>query len=108
MRKKYLSFYIMTVIFIAFIDTFSAYSADGAIFRIMVTGLLLLGLLSISRLLKSMIRQFLRVHLRDCVPLLFVVVVSGVFANILPKQEPVWPDPVPYFTIDVEGTGKVK
>ena len=49
-RKSIFLFYIMTVVFIAIIDTFSAYSADGAIFRIMVTGLLLLGLLHISRL----------------------------------------------------------
>ena len=40
------------------------------------------------------------------VPLLFAVVVSGVFANILPKQDPIWPDPIPYFESIVQGTGE--
>jgi len=49
-KRSMLIFYILTILFIAFIDTFSSYSADKAIFRIVATGLLLLGLLFISRL----------------------------------------------------------
>jgi hypothetical protein len=106
-RKSILLFYIMTVVFIAFIDTFGPYSADGAIFRIMITGLLLLGLLAISRLAEKhntpiSIGAFVSIS----VPLLFAVVVSGAFANFLPKQEPNWPDPLPYFKSIVSGPGE--
>ncbi|MFJ7936776.1 transglutaminaseTgpA domain-containing protein [Sporosarcina sp. NPDC096371] len=105
-RKSILLFYMMTVIFIATIDTFSPYSAADSIFRIMVSGLLLLGLLFISKLTERhnkpiSIGAFVSISL----PLLFVVVLSGTFANVLPKQGPVWSDPVPYFKSIVQGNG---
>ena len=31
---------------------------------------------------------------------------SGAFANILPKQDPIWPDPIPYFESIVQGSGQ--
>ena len=97
-RKSILLFYIMTILFIAFIDTFGGYAADGAIFRIMVTGLLLLGLLAITRLAEKHNTSISTgTFLAISVPLLFAVVVSGALANFLPKQDPIWPDPLPYF-----------
>ncbi|HJF34095.1 MAG TPA: transglutaminase domain-containing protein [Sporosarcina psychrophila] len=109
-RKSILLFYIMTILFIAFIDTFGGYVAGGAIFRIMVTGLLLLGLLAITRLAE---KHNTPISTGAClaisVPLLFTVVVSGTLANLLPKQDPIWPDPLPYFEsiiqVNGEGTG---
>lgn len=105
-RKSILLFYMMTVIFIAFIDTYSPYSADGSIFRIMVAGLLLLGLLVISKLIDKHNRTmttggFIAMSL----PLLSLVVMSAALASVLPKQEPVWPDPVPYFKSIVQSAG---
>ncbi|MER2089802.1 MAG: transglutaminase domain-containing protein [Sporosarcina sp.] len=106
-RKSILLFYIMTVVFISFIDTFGPYSADAAIFRIMVTGLLLLGMLTISRLAEKHHTSISTgAFLSISVPLLFMVVVSGAFANVLPKQEPIWPDPLPYFKSFVQGSGE--
>ncbi len=105
-RKSILLFYIMTVVFIAFIDTFSPYSADGAIFRIMVTGLLLLGLLFISRLAEKHDTSISTgTFVSFSVPLLFAIVVSGAVVNYLPKQEPIWPDPLPYFKSIINGSG---
>ncbi|MEK5037015.1 DUF4129 domain-containing transglutaminase family protein [Sporosarcina sp. FSL K6-3457] len=105
-RKSILLFYMMTVVFIATIDTFSPYSADGSIFRIMVAGLLLLGLLFISKLMERHQRSIPDGALIILLlPLLFTVVVSGAFANYLPKQEPIWPDPIPYFKSIVQGAG---
>ena len=106
-RKSILLFYSMTVIFVATIDTFSPLSTDSSIFIIMVTGLLLLGLLFISKLAEKhntpiSTGAFLSVS----VPLLFVVVISGTFANFMPKQNPVWPDPVPYLNQSCRGQGK--
>lgn len=106
-RKSILLFYIMTILFIAFIDTFGGYAAGGAIFRIMVTGLLLLGLLAITRLAEKHNTSVpTGAFLAISVPLLFAVVVSGTLANILPKQDPIWPDPLPYFESFVQGSGE--
>ena len=88
-RKSIFLFYVITVVFIAIIDTFSAYSAEGSILRVMVAGLLLFGLLSISSWQISMVTSISsRTFAAISVPLVFFVVVSGVFATILPKQEP--------------------
>ena len=105
-RKSIFLFYVITVVFIALIDTFSAFSAEGSILRIMVTGLFLLGLLSITKLAEKhnttiSSRKFARI----AVPLLFVVVISGALVTTLPKMEAVWPDPVPYLKSMVDGTG---
>jgi len=106
-RKSILLFYIMTILFIAFVDTFGGYAAGGAIFRIMVTGLLLLGLLTINRLAEKHNTSVpTGTFLAVSVPLLFAVVVSGAFAHILPKQDPIWPDPIPYFESIVQGSGQ--
>lgn len=105
-KKSILLFYMMTVIFIAFIDTFSPYSADGSIFRIMVAGLLLLGLLVISKLIDKHNKSISTgAFITMSLPLLSLVVMSAALASVLPKQEPVWPDPVPYFKSIVQGTG---
>jgi len=105
-RKSILLFYIMTILFIAFIDTFGGYAAGGAIFRIMVTGLLLLGLLAITRLAEKHNTSVpTGTFLAISIPLLFTVIVSGTIANILPKQDPIWPDPLPYFESLVQGSG---
>ncbi|MEZ7172301.1 DUF3488 and DUF4129 domain-containing transglutaminase family protein [Sporosarcina sp. OR05] len=105
-RKSIMLFYAMTVIFIAVIDTFSPYEADGAIFRVMVIGLLLIGLLTISRIAE---RHSQKVHAGKfaafSLPLLFAVVGSGMVASFLPAQEPVWADPVPFIKSFVNGEG---
>ncbi|QTD43060.1 transglutaminase domain-containing protein [Sporosarcina sp. Te-1] len=103
-RKSILLFYVMTVVFIAFIDTFSPYSAENAIFRIMVSGLLLVGLLYISRLSEKHHRPLKTgVYAAISLPLLFVVVASSAFASIIPEKDPVWPDPIPFFKSVVQG-----
>ena len=106
-RKSIFLFYVMTVVFIALIDTFSAYSAEGSILRVMIAGLLLIGLLSITRLaVKHETSISSRTLASISVPLLFVVVVSGALVTILPNQEPIWADPVPFFKSMMEGAGE--
>ncbi|MCG3089807.1 DUF4129 domain-containing transglutaminase family protein [Sporosarcina cyprini] len=103
-RRSILLFYVMTVVFIAFIDTFSPYSAENAIFRIMVSGLLLVGLLYILRLSEKHHRPLKTgVYAAISLPLLFVVVASSAFASIIPEKDPAWPDPVPFFKSVVQG-----
>ncbi|MDN4609216.1 DUF4129 domain-containing transglutaminase family protein [Sporosarcina highlanderae] len=105
-RKSILLFYAMTVIFISVLDTFSSYVAEAAIFRIMVTGLLLVGLLTISRLSeKHSERLNTGMFATFSVPLLFAVIVSSTFASFMPEKGPVWADPIPFLKSAVLGEG---
>ena len=106
-RKSIFLFYSMTIIFIAIIDTFTAYSAKGSILIIMITGLLLLGLLTIPKLAEKHNLSISSHKLANIsIPLVGILVVSGVFMLTLPKLEPVWADPVPFLTSVVDGTGE--
>lgn len=105
-RKSILLFYAMTVIFIAVLDTFSSYSAEGAIFRIMVSGLLLIGLLTISRMSDRHGRKMgTGMFATFSLPLLFAVICSSAFASFMPDRGPVWADPVPFLKSVVQGEG---
>lgn len=107
-KKSIFLFYFMTISFIAFIDTFSAFSAETSIFRIMITGLLLVGTLYISKLaVKNGTILPTSMLLSLSIPLLITVIVSGALANIAPKQEPIWPDPVPFFKSVINGESGV-
>lgn len=105
-RKSIVLFYAMTVVFIAVLDTFSSYNADGAIFRIMMTGLLLIGLLTISKLAEKHGRKMSAGMFAGLsLPLLFAVIASGTLASFLPEKEPVWADPVPFLKSLVNADG---
>ncbi|MCM3745270.1 transglutaminaseTgpA domain-containing protein [Sporosarcina luteola] len=105
-RKSILLFYALTVIFIAILDTFSSYSAEGAIFRIMVSGLLLIGLLTISRISDKHGRKIgTGMFAAFSLPLLFAVVCSSAFASIMPDRGPAWDDPIPFLKSVVQGEG---
>ncbi|MFD1206151.1 transglutaminaseTgpA domain-containing protein [Sporosarcina contaminans] len=105
-RKNILLFYAATVVFIAFLDTFSPYEADGAIFRIMVSGLLLIGFLFIMKLYEKHERQMSgRLFALLSLPMLFAVGISGAFASLMPERAPAWPDPVPFIKSMASGEG---
>ncbi|HSJ38233.1 MAG TPA: transglutaminase domain-containing protein [Planococcus sp. (in: firmicutes)] len=98
-RLSIFLFYILTVIFIAVLDTFSPYNGDTAIIRIMVVGLMLAGLLHLARWLEShRINENIERLAGYIIPLFLMVAVSTAFALYLPKAGPIWPDPVPYIT----------
>ncbi|MBT2583360.1 transglutaminaseTgpA domain-containing protein [Planococcus sp. ISL-109] len=98
-RLSIFLFYLLTVIFVAVLDTFSPYSGDAAIVRIMVIGLLLAGLLHLARWMERH-RAVDKTEklLVYSVPLLLLLIASTTVAFYLPKADPIWPDPVPYIT----------
>ncbi|GEN83866.1 hypothetical protein SLU01_21780 [Sporosarcina luteola] len=105
-RKSILLFYVMTVVFISVLDTFSSYAADGAVFRVMVTGLLLIGLLTISRLSAKHGRKMnTGMFAAFSLPLLFAVIGSSAFASVMPDKGPAWADPIPFLKSVVQGEG---
>ena len=106
-RKSVFLFYSMTIVFIAIIDTFTAYSAKSSILIIMITGLLLIGLLTIPKLAEKHNLSISTHKLSSIsIPLIGILIVSSVLMIMLPKLDPVWADPVPFLTSVVEGTGE--
>ena len=98
-RLSIFLFYLLTVIFIAVLDTFSPYSGDSAIIRIMVIGLLLAGLLHFARWIeRNQISIRTDKIILYVIPLFLMIAGSASLAMYLPKAEPQWPDPVPYIT----------
>ncbi|WP_230474514.1 transglutaminase domain-containing protein [Calidifontibacillus erzurumensis] len=91
--KKIFAFYVVTIIFLAILDTFTRYDADSAIVRTMAIGLFMLGLLQMSRL-----KEREAVNVRAYWLLIFsamVAIAVGIGLHA-PKAEPQWPDPVPF------------
>lgn len=98
-RLSIFLFYILTVVFIAVLDTFSPYNGDTAIIRIMVIGLMLAGLLHLARWLEGhRINESIERLAGYMIPLFLMVAVATALALYLPKADPQWPDPVPYIT----------
>ncbi|WP_240033972.1 DUF4129 domain-containing transglutaminase family protein [Planococcus salinus] len=98
-RLSIFLFYLLTVVFIAVLDTFSPYAGNTAIIRIMVIGLLLAGLLHLARWTEShrIVLQMEKLAV-FIVPLFAMIAASAAMALYLPKADPVWPDPVPFIT----------
>jgi transglutaminase-like putative cysteine protease len=108
-RKTMLLFYIMTVIYIALLDTFTPFDAKGAIIRVIIIGFLLLGMLALLRLKdQESLRASKLAAGRWMVPLVVMIGGSSVLAFAAPKVDPIWPDPVPYLKAfaDEGGGGK--
>ena len=105
-RLSIFLFYLLTVIFIAVLDTFSPYTGNTAIIRIMVIGLLLAGLLHLARWLE---RHHIELSgnkiVAYVIPLVLMVSGAAALALYLPKSGPIWPDPVPYITSFSEQAG---
>ncbi|WP_432353002.1 transglutaminase-like domain-containing protein [Sporosarcina sp. A2] len=96
-RKSILLFFGMTVVFLSVVDTFTAFDASFAILRVMIIGLLLLGLMFPLRLsAKTNTQLSLSGYVKAVIPLGAVIVLVAIIAILVPIKEPSWPDPVPY------------
>ncbi|WP_075620417.1 DUF4129 domain-containing transglutaminase family protein [Paenisporosarcina indica] len=105
-RLNIFLFFFMTVIFMAVLDTFSPYDADGAILRVMLVGLLLSGLLKVAKIFESNhISMGQGKYTNLIVPLIVLVGFSGAMGYLLPKAAPVWADPVPFIQSFADGAG---
>lgn len=91
-QKRIFTFFLLTILFITMLDTFSSYEGDVAIIRTVITGFLLMGMLTYQRIgfkRGSLIKKWLP-------PLFAMIAGSVVIGYIAPKAEPIWPDPVPF------------
>jgi transglutaminase-like putative cysteine protease len=98
-------FLLLTVFFIATLDTYSAYDGKVAIIKVVVVGLVMTSLLFIKRLvLKRSILIDWQSILKYMIPVVLLVGAATTTAYMLPKSSPKWPDPVPF--IKSVGTGE--
>ncbi|RFU69275.1 DUF4129 domain-containing protein [Peribacillus saganii] len=98
-RKSIFLFFLITVIFISVLDTFTPYDATFAIVRMVITGFAMLGSLTLYRMADT---EQIRLHLgavwKWLVPLGVIIASSSYVGFAAPKHDPIWPDPVPFFT----------
>ncbi|MBC6140183.1 transglutaminase domain-containing protein [Listeria welshimeri] len=97
-KQRIMSVLVLTVAYLAVINTFTDYNSNWAIVRTVLEGFLLLHLALTSRIaapnrlnIDSMKRNGIIYHL-----LIVAVLAIFVFSSLmLPKKAPIWPDPVP-------------
>jgi transglutaminase-like putative cysteine protease len=96
-RKRIFLFFVVTLIYITVLDTFTPYSAKEAIIRTIVTGFAAMGILTLNRILtKENIGRDFSFSKRWMTLLSCLIVLSVTVGLIAPKAEPIWPDPVPF------------
>ncbi|WP_100334203.1 DUF4129 domain-containing transglutaminase family protein [Bacillus alkalisoli] len=105
-RKKMFLFVVMTISYVAILDTFTIYDGSMAIVRLMFVGMLIVGFVYMERLReKEGLFKDKKIWIAWGTPLVVFVLVSTAFGYLSPKAEPVWPDPVPFLTSVGEGIG---
>nr|WP_283248486.1 transglutaminaseTgpA domain-containing protein [Bacillus sp. FJAT-49711] len=97
-RKRIFIFYMMTVVYVTVLDTFTVYNGEWAIVRIVAIGFTLLSILFFQRLIdKEQIRNHGTLLSKWVIPLIMMIVASVFIGYAAPKAGPIWPDPVPFF-----------
>ncbi|PIJ95988.1 DUF4129 domain-containing transglutaminase family protein [Lysinibacillus sphaericus] len=96
-RKNIFYFFVMTVFFIATLDTFSEYNGKTAIVKVVILGLMMTGVLFVKRLwLQAGATSNVFGKWKIVIPMLVSVILFGSIAFFLPKTGPTWADPVPF------------
>ena len=98
-RKNILLFFIMTVLFVTILDTFSPYNGEKSIVTVLMVGFFASGVLYAKKVMDENNKKASVSFLAIVFASLFgVIVLSAVIAYTLPKAGPSWPDPVPFLT----------
>ena len=105
-RRQIFVFFLMTLIYITVLDTFTPYNAEWAIVRTVVSGFLIMGILTFYRELeKEEIKKGKAYTRKWMIPLISFLFASFGLAYAAPKADPIWPDPVPFITSLNEESG---
>ena len=94
-RRKIMLFFFLTILNVTILDTFTQYNGSNAIVRTVVVGFLVLGILTFYRVLEKEKIEGVKL-VKWIIPLISVIGLGTLFGFVLPKSDPVWPDPVPY------------
>ncbi|WP_367019052.1 transglutaminaseTgpA domain-containing protein [Priestia koreensis] len=103
-QKRIFTFIVLSVVYIAVLDTFTTYDGKSAIITMVLIGLLFVGILRIERVGKLEFSS--KAPARKLVfilPFILVLLVSTTIAYALPKAKPQWPDPVPFLKSYAQG-----
>ena len=96
-RMTIFYFLVLTVFFIATLDSFTTYDGKAAIVKVVLLGLVMTAMLYMKRLIVETGGKFaFRQYMRYILPVTAAIGLAGVVAVLMPKAEPQWPDPVPY------------
>lgn len=87
-RKKIWLFYALTVLYIAVLDTFTAFYGNGAIVRLVTIGFFLISWLHYER--------FSKINAKWLLVCAASIAISVAIAYVSPKLPPQWPDPVAF------------
>ncbi|UOK58273.1 transglutaminaseTgpA domain-containing protein [Bacillus sp. OVS6] len=98
-QKRIMFFFIITIVYVTVLDTFTEYDASFAIVRIVVIGFVLIGLLYLERIkILERIKRERYMTIKWVLPLSALIGCAVLVGILSPKAEPQWPDPVPYLT----------
>ncbi|MEH7237214.1 DUF4129 domain-containing transglutaminase family protein [Bacillus sp. JJ1562] len=97
-QKRILLFFVLTIIYITVIDTFSPYDAEAAITRTVLIGFFMLGILQFERLKDKELSKHVNIGKKWAIPLVVFILFSTFIGYVSPKAAPQWPDPVPFLT----------
>ncbi|WP_010285463.1 DUF4129 domain-containing transglutaminase family protein [Bacillus timonensis] len=95
-QKRILLFFVLTIIYITVIDTFSPYNAKIAIMRTVFIGFFMLGILQFERLKDKELSKHANIGKKWAIPLAIFIIFSTFIGYVSPKAAPQWPDPVPF------------
>lgn len=96
-RKQMFLFFLMTLIYITVLDTFTLYEADVAIVRTVIVGFVVMGMLNFYRLInKEAVPLNLTMSRKWMTPLVIMIAICVAVGFAAPKYDPIWPDPVPF------------
>jgi transglutaminase-like putative cysteine protease len=96
-QKRIFLFFVITLIYITILDTFTSYSAKEAIIRAVITGFASMGILTLNRILiRENIGSNISFSKKWLTLLTGLIILSVGIGFIGPKAEPIWPDPVPF------------
>jgi transglutaminase-like putative cysteine protease len=108
-KKGMFSYFILTILFLAIIDTFSPFDARYSIFRTVIIGFGLLAITQITRVLDQVSSGTEKNKVPFPYPWLStsiaLVILFTSVAFILPKASPSWPDPVTFLKGYSESVG---
>ncbi|SEU05598.1 Transglutaminase-like superfamily protein [Salinibacillus kushneri] len=96
--KRTLFFVVLTLIYLTVVDTFTLYDAKYAIIRTFVISMIILGITNVQRIMikERLFRLPKGNYLAWALPLITLVLFSGLVGYAAPKFNPQWPDPVPF------------
>ncbi|MCM3081570.1 MULTISPECIES: transglutaminase domain-containing protein [Brevibacillus] len=105
-QRQVLWFVVMTEAYLALLDTFMPYEADGGIIRTLICGFLLLAITHLTKMTRMATVNGKRgwVLANSIMAPMLIIAMSVGIAYAAPKQDASWPDPISFLMGNSQGT----